>query len=73
MQPPKIWREKRERYLAVGIECKDCNNKSFPKSEYCSKCGGNNLEEYQLVKTGKLLQYSQVTQTAKEMMILSVT
>ncbi|MHA1953904.1 MAG: Zn-ribbon domain-containing OB-fold protein [Candidatus Heimdallarchaeaceae archaeon] len=68
MEPPKIWREKRERYLAVGIKCLDCKNKSFPKSEVCTKCSGSNLEEYKLANTGKLLYYSQVTQTAQEMM-----
>ena len=68
MQPPKIWREKRERYLAVGTQCMDCKNKSFPKMKYCSKCKSINLEEYKLANTGKVLQFSQVTQTAKEMM-----
>ncbi|MCG3222170.1 MAG: Zn-ribbon domain-containing OB-fold protein [Candidatus Heimdallarchaeota archaeon] len=68
MEPPKIWREKRERYLAVGIKCLDCENKSFPKSEYCIKCSSSNVEEYKLANTGKLLYYAQVTQTAQEMM-----
>lgn len=67
MQPPKIWREKRERYLAAGTECKDCKEKSFPKSKYCINCGSTNVEEYKLAETGKLLYYTQVTQTAQEM------
>ena len=68
MEPPKIWREKRERYLAVGIKCLDCNHKSFPKSDVCTKCSSSNIEEYKLVNKGKLLYHTQVTQTAEEMM-----
>ncbi|NPD88506.1 MAG: Zn-ribbon domain-containing OB-fold protein [Asgard group archaeon] len=67
MEPPKIWREKRERYLAVGIKCLDCENKSFPKSEFCTKCSSNNVKEYKLADTGKLLYFTQITQTAQEM------
>jgi uncharacterized OB-fold protein len=68
MEPPKIWREKRERYLAVGIRCLDCDKRSFPKSDVCTKCSSDNIEEYKLANTGKLLYYTQVTQTAEEMM-----
>jgi len=68
MEPPKIWREKRERYLAVGIKCLDCENISFPKSEVCTKCSSSNIDEYKLANTGTLLYYTRVTQTAHEMM-----
>ncbi len=68
MEPPKIWREKRQRYLGIGIECKDCSAKTFPYSTHCPKCGGENITEYQISEKGKIVQFSQVYQTAKEMM-----
>ena len=68
MEPPKIWREKRERYLALGTECMDCKSKSFPKGNTCLKCGSNHVKEYKISEYGKILLFSSVTQTAKEMM-----
>jgi uncharacterized OB-fold protein len=69
VEPPRIWRERRERYLALGIECLDCGIKNFPKSEYCVKCSSNNLKEYRIATKGRLLYFTQVTQTAEEMMV----
>jgi len=66
MEPPRIWREKRERYIGIGNNCLDCNEKSFPKADYCLKCSSKNIEEYKLVRTGKVLQFTQVTQPAEE-------
>ncbi|MCE7742927.1 MAG: Zn-ribbon domain-containing OB-fold protein [Candidatus Heimdallarchaeota archaeon] len=67
MEPPKIWREKRQRYLGTGIECSDCNNKNFPFTDYCPNCGSEKVEEYKLAERGKIVQFSQVNQTAEEM------
>jgi uncharacterized OB-fold protein len=68
MEPPKIWREKRHRYLGIGIECLDCSTKSFPYAELCSQCGNKNIKEYKLAEQGKIIQFTQVNQTAEEMM-----
>ncbi|MHA2357560.1 MAG: Zn-ribbon domain-containing OB-fold protein [Candidatus Heimdallarchaeaceae archaeon] len=67
MEPPKIWRESRERYLAIGIECTDCKSKSFPISISCPKCGSKNIKEYKISRTGKVLHFTNVTQTSPEM------
>ncbi|MHA1198597.1 MAG: Zn-ribbon domain-containing OB-fold protein [Candidatus Heimdallarchaeaceae archaeon] len=68
MEPPKIWREKRQRYLGIGIECFNCNKKNFPFTDHCPSCGSENVEEYKLAEKGKIVQFSQVNQTAEEMM-----
>lgn len=68
MQPPKIWREKRQRYLGLGIECTECSSKTFPFSQQCPKCSSMNVKEYKISNSGKLIHFAQVSQTAKEMM-----
>lgn len=68
MEPPKIWREKRSKYLAMGVECLDCMAKQFPITENCTKCGSENVKEYKLATTGKIFHFSTVTQTSDEMM-----
>jgi len=67
MEPPKIWRERKERYLAIGIECTDCKCKSFPITQSCPKCGNKNIGEYKLSRNGKVLHFTLVTQTSPEM------
>ena len=67
MEPPKIWREKRERYLALGTKCLDCNKTSFPLMKKCSECDSDNTTEYKLAETGKVIFFTQVTLAAKEM------
>ncbi len=71
MEPPKIWRERRERYLGIGNNCLDCKEKSFPKANYCLKCSSKNIEEYKLARTGKILHFTQVTQPAQETIMYS--
>ena len=68
MEPPKIWREKQSKYLAMGVECSDCKIKQFPFTENCTKCGSENVKKYNLATTGKVLYFSTVTQTIDEMM-----
>ena len=68
MEPPKIWREKRERYLGIGVECSDCSKKSFPFTKRCPNCGSNNVGEYKLAEKGKIVQFSQINQTSEVMM-----
>ena len=68
MQPPKIWREKRQRYLGLGIECTECSSKTFPFSQQCPKCSSMNVKEYKISNSGKIIHFAQVSQTAKEMM-----
>ena len=67
MEPPKIWREKRQRYLALGISCKKCGKRSFPLSEYCPYCVTNDVEEYRLAETGKILYFTNVSMASNEM------
>ncbi|MBY9000400.1 MAG: OB-fold domain-containing protein [Candidatus Heimdallarchaeota archaeon] len=69
MEPPKIWRERRGKYLALGIECLDCKTKQFPVVDNCSTCNSNNLKEYKLAENGKILYFTTVTKTIDEMMV----
>ncbi len=68
MEPPKIWRERRGRYLGLGILCHDCKTKSFPVTNYCPECSSEKVEEIKLAQTGKILHFTKVSQTADEMM-----
>ena len=68
MEPPKIWRERRGKYLALGIECMDCGTKHFPVTDNCPNCDNNNLQEYKLAENGTVLHFTTVTNTANEMM-----
>ena len=71
MEPPKIWRERRERYLAIGTKCLDCNKISFPFVNYCPECSSENTSEHKLTDTGKIVFFTQVTLAAKEMISYS--
>ena len=66
MEPPKIWREKRERYLALATKCLDCNKISFPLIGNCPECSSENTTEHKLANTGKIVYFTQVTSTTKE-------
>ena len=68
MEPPKIWRERRGKHLALGIKCQNCGKKSFPILEFCPNCSSKNLEEVKLAQNGKILYFTQVSQTTNEMM-----
>ncbi len=68
MEPPKIWRERREKYLALGILCQECKKKSFPITQYCPHCSSKNIAELKLAQTGKILHFTRVSQTAEELM-----
>jgi len=68
MEPPKIWRERRGRYLGLGILCHDCKTNSFPVTNYCPECSSEKVEEIKLAQTGKILHFTKVSQTADEMM-----
>ena len=68
MEPPKIWRERRGRYLGLGILCNNCQAKSFPVVDYCPECSSEKVEEIKLAQTGKILHFTKVSQAADEMM-----
>jgi uncharacterized OB-fold protein len=67
MEPPKLWREKRERYLAIGVQCTECGHKNFPSTQLCLNCGGSKLTEYKLAEFGEIISFTMITQTAPEM------
>ncbi len=68
MEPPKIWREKRQRYLGIGVKCLDCDYKAFPLTSFCPSCGSGNVQEYKLAEKGRIIQFTQVNQTSNDMM-----
>jgi len=67
MEPPKIWRERAERYLGIGIECLDCNKKYFPKKIICPSCGSARIKDYRISERGRLKYFTQVSVTGQEM------
>ncbi|MHA1302996.1 MAG: Zn-ribbon domain-containing OB-fold protein [Candidatus Heimdallarchaeaceae archaeon] len=67
MEPPKIWRERSERYLGIGIQCQDCGEKNFPKTRQCPSCASENVVPYRIAQFGKLEYFTQVKNTGEEM------
>lgn len=57
-QPPKIWRERRQRYLMEGILCNMCGKKAFPFANFCPECGSENVIPYKLEEKGKILYFT---------------
>ncbi len=57
-QPPKIWRERRQRYFMEGIRCNKCGKKTFPSASFCPECGSENLTPYKLEEKGKILYFT---------------
>ncbi len=68
MEPPKIWREKEQKYLLLGTLCHDCQKKTYPYASYCPNCTSKNVESYKLPTKGKVLYFTYNTSTNKEMM-----
>ncbi|MHA1685374.1 MAG: Zn-ribbon domain-containing OB-fold protein [Candidatus Heimdallarchaeaceae archaeon] len=67
MQPPKIWRERKARYLGLGVECLDCNQRNFPYQNHCHSCGSENVREYRLPEKGIVKYFTKVTIAPEEM------
>ncbi|MHA1116201.1 MAG: Zn-ribbon domain-containing OB-fold protein [Candidatus Heimdallarchaeaceae archaeon] len=67
MEPPKIWRERRERYLGIGIICEDCQKKNFPKTRICPDCGSENVKPYKIAERGTLKYFTQIMNTGDEL------
>jgi len=47
-----------EQVKLIGSKCKGCREISFGKSQTCSNCGGQTLEEIPLSRRGKLWTYT---------------
>ncbi|MHA1828014.1 MAG: Zn-ribbon domain-containing OB-fold protein, partial [Candidatus Heimdallarchaeaceae archaeon] len=67
MEPPKIWRERKERYLGIGIMCEDCKKKNFPKTRICPDCGSENVKPYKIAERGTLKYFTQIMNTGDEL------
>ncbi len=63
MNIPRLWREIRQRYQGIGVECEPCGRVYFPPREVCPHCRRGsigNLNEYELGGKGKVVTYTQV-------------
>lgn len=55
---PRMWREKPQRYLLKGGQCKDCGYVMYPSRAVCPKCHSKNIELIDLPREGKILTYT---------------
>lgn len=54
---PYIWREKKSIFQLKGYKCKRCEHINYPSRKICVNCGSQELEEFQLSSTGKILSF----------------
>ncbi len=70
MTMPRYWREIRQRYKGVGVECGKCGRIYFPPREVCPHCRRKSyekMEERELSGRGKVITYTQVHEPLPEM------
>ncbi|MFW5945661.1 MAG: Zn-ribbon domain-containing OB-fold protein [Candidatus Natronoplasma sp.] len=74
MAIPRFWREIRQRYKGIGVECKNCGEIFFPPRDICPECRRESyqkMEEYELKGTGKVVTYTKVYEPHPEFKDLS--
>lgn len=42
----------------IGIECKDCSYRSFPKRSFCPSCRSKNLKDWKVPLEGAIYSYT---------------
>jgi len=58
---PLTWRRIPERYRMLGVECKTCGSKYFPRRSVCPKCRRRGkISEIQYSGKGKVFSYTEV-------------
>jgi len=52
------WRYRIERYRLIGARCRGCGSVYYPKRSKCIKCGSSDLEDFELPKRGRVVEYT---------------
>ncbi len=63
MSIPRFWREIRQRYKGIGVECGNCGRVFFPPRSICPDCRRESLgkmNEREIVGKGKVITYTEV-------------
>lgn len=53
-----FWRRRDRYYRILGSKCKTCGSEYFPPVYKCRKCGTDQLDDYEMPKTGTILTYT---------------
>ncbi|OGO04066.1 MAG: hypothetical protein A2Y73_08665 [Chloroflexi bacterium RBG_13_56_8] len=54
---PMFWRLNPEVYKLIGTKCEDCGHITYPRKKICPECGGLNIHDYRLGRTGTIHTY----------------
>jgi len=57
---PRYWREIRPRYRLLGVRCRGCGKKFFPRRAVCPGCGGTDFEDCKLPERGRVVSWTVV-------------
>ncbi len=63
MTIPRFWREIRQRYKGIGVECGSCGRAYFPPRAICPECRRDslrNMHELELSGKGKVVTYTEI-------------
>ncbi|MFO8109230.1 MAG: Zn-ribbon domain-containing OB-fold protein [Thermoplasmata archaeon] len=63
MNIPRFWREIRQRYKGIGVECGNCQRVFFPPREVCPSCRRDSIgkiKERELSGKGRVITFTQV-------------
>ncbi len=63
MTIPRFWREIRQRYKGVGVECGNCERVYFPPREVCPHCRRESIgkmKERELSGKGRLVTFTEI-------------
>ncbi len=63
MAIPRFWREIRQRYKGVGVECGSCGRVFFPPREVCPHCRRKSIgkmKERELLGKGRVVTFTEV-------------
>ncbi len=63
MTIPRFWREIKQRYKGIGVECGNCQRVYFPPREVCPHCRRESIgkmKERELTGKGKVITYTEI-------------
>jgi hypothetical protein len=69
INPISYWRLKDRYFNLIGTKCKACGAEWFPPVRVCRKCGSQELDDFEMPHTGKLLAHTVLRETAEEFKI----
>ncbi len=58
MPSPRYWREVPARFRLEAVKCKSCGTVSYPVRAICRSCRGEDFENINLSRTGKVVTHT---------------